>query len=456
VSANVNERLVFRDVEGQFIPALATAWNQVDSTTWHLQLREGVRWHDGTPFTAQDVKFTFDRVSKDPAQYWHDRFAVIEDTEVVNDYEILIHTTGPDPILINRLAGTGAGIAPQHYVETVGWEEFARNPIGTGPFKFVEWIHDQRIVLEANNDYWGGRPAFDRIVFRVIPESSTQVAELISGGVQLIESVPPQDVDRVNASGVARTVPQATNRVYTLVFNTDKSVATGDQRIREAVDYAIDNQLLIDALFGGQGTPTRARITPSVSFAPMELYDSYLYDPERSRQLLADAGYAPGELRIKLQAPSGPYPLMGEMAELIGAMLEQAGFSVSLEILEWSAFNNLVWNANKVVNIALNAFGSTILDGWFPLSAYTCDGTYSGKTKWCNAEYDSLVNGGELETDVELRREMLYKAFDILVTERPIVGLHQMYKQVGLSNQIDWAPRADEVLWLYTATPTKP
>ncbi len=452
VTINIFDRLLMRTRDGAWEPALAESWERLDDTAWRFSLRNDVTWHDGRQFTAADVEFTLERVAGDGTLAWHDRFSVIREVEVVHDFEVIIHTHEPDAILLNRLAGTGAAIVPRHVIEENGWSAFQNSPIGTGPFRFVEWRRDDRLLFEAYDQHWRGRPAIDELVFRFIPESSTRVGELLTGGVDIAVNVPPQDVDRIRASSTAKVAPQPTNRVMLLLLRTGSGAVTADPRVREAIDYAIDNQLLIDLAMGGLGVPTRARITNGVSAAPADLYNTYLHDPDRAVSLLAEAGYGPGELTVTLQGGSGRVPNDREQAELIAAMLEAVGINVNLEVTEWTAFNDRVWAGNGVVNIALTGLGNSILDGWFALTGYRCNGAYIGNTDWCNPRYDELVDGANAEVDLEQRTAMLHEAFYILTEERPEIGLFQLDNVLGLGADVQWEPFVDELLWMFDAT----
>jgi peptide/nickel transport system substrate-binding protein len=453
VLINIFDYLVLRNADGELEPALATEWEPVSDTAWRFKLREGVVWHDGEPFTAEDVKFTLERVATDSSLQPHESYRQIREVEVVGEHEVIIHTHGPDPLLINRISRLSSGIAPKHYVEAVGWDAFAVSPIGTGPYKFVAWARDDRVVLEAFDDHWRGRPAFDRLVHRTIPEDSTRVGELITGSVHLATNIPPQDVERVKASGVADIVLQPTTRIMMLIFNTHEDAATGDPRVREAIDYAIDNRLLIDAVMGGLGTPTRARISPGISGAPMELYDTYVYDPERAVALLAEAGYGPGELTIRVQGPSGRYPQDAELAEVIAVMLEAVGINTEIEVLEWSAFQSRIWNADNIAHFVLMGLANSMFDNWFSMRAILCDGSYRNRVHWCNERFDELMAGAETEVDLVRRDELLHEATYIVLEERPWVTLFQSDVLLGLSNEVRWQPRQDELLWMFAAEP---
>ena len=273
----------------------------------------------------------------------HSFYDTIAKVEVVNDLELIIHTTEPDPILLNRISRNGAGIVSKDYVDRVGWKEFSLKPIGSGPFKMVEWRRDDRVIMEAFDKYWRGRPAFDRLIHRTIPEDSTRVGELISGGVDIATNIPSQDVKRIEASGMATTKPWPSFRVMELFVNTKKGSPLADPKVREAVDLAIDERALIDTVMSGRGVPVRGGSMPGISAVPMDLYNTYLYDPERAKKLLAEAGYKPGQLKIKLQGPSGRYPLDVETMEVVAVMLGAVGIEVEIEALEWSAFQSRVW-----------------------------------------------------------------------------------------------------------------
>jgi peptide/nickel transport system substrate-binding protein len=454
VLVNIFDYLIFRDADGELEPALATEWEPVAEDAWRFTLREGVTWHDGEPFTADDVKFTLERVATDSGLQPYDSYRQIREVEVVGPHEIIIHTHGPDPLLINRISRLSSGIAPQHYVEDVGWETFATAPIGTGPYRFVEWRRDDRIVLEAFDDHWRGRPAYDRVVHRTIPEDSTRIAELISGGIHVGTNVPPQDRDRVVASGAANVVLQPTTRIMMLIFNTHEEALTGDPRIREAIELAIDNQLLVDAVMDGLGVPTRARVSPGISGSPLELWNDYTYDPERAIELIREAGYEPGDITIKVEGPAGRYPLDSELAEVIALMLDEIGVNTEIEVLEWSAYQSRIWNADNITHFVLMGLANSMFDNWFSMRAIQCDGAYRDRVHWCNERFDELMAGAETEVDLEARTEMLTEATYIVLEERPWSTLFQSQVLVGIADDVQWQPRQDELLWMFAAQPT--
>ena len=453
VLINIFDYLIFRDADGNLQPSLATSWEPVDDTSWRFELREGVTWHDGEMFTAEDVKYTLERVAGDEELVLNSEFSTISGVEIVSDYEVIIRTSEPDPLMTARLSRLGASMLPQHYIDAVGIEEFSVNPVGTGPYRFVEWIRDDRVVLEAFGDHWRGAPSYERVVFRAIPEDSTRVSELISGGIDIALGVPAIDIERINNSGDVTVEPSPTPRVYLFVVNTAEDSATGDPLVREAIDYAIDEQLIIDALFGGYGTPTLGRVTPGVNAAPQDLYGQSNADKERAVALLEEAGYGPGELTITLQGPQGRYPQDADMLQVMATMLEEVGITTEVEILEWSAYLDQVWTPNNITNLGFIALANSMFDGWNAQRQLVCEGEWSESTNWCNERFTELVNGSAVELDLDKRSEMLEEAYDIIADERPMIFMHQLQNLVGLSSTVDWTARPDELVWVYDAKP---
>ncbi len=454
VLINIYDYLVMKDGNGEFQPALATSWEPVSDTAWRFSLREGVVFHDGSPFTGEDVKFSLERLATDSSMLEHTNYRQISHVEVLSDHEILIHTHGPDPILVNRISRLNSGIMPKAYIEAVGWEAFTVNPVGTGPFRFVEWVRDQRIVLEAFDDHWRGRPAFDRLIHRTIPEDSTRVAELMTGGVDVITNIPEQDADRIELTNAARVELAPSNFVMMLVFNVREGTETADPLIREAIDLAIDRDLLVDGLMGGLGAVTAARLNPGISAAPIDRYFGVNnYDPERARELIAEAGYAPGQLTLRIYGAAGRFALGGELTEVVGVMLEEVGFNVVVDVREFSAYSANVWNVGAFEHFVVTGLGNSMADNLFAMRALYCGGEYANRVGWCNERFDEVMTAAETEVDPETRTGLLHEATDIVAAERPWVTLFQRQNLVGVSNRVDWQPRPDEMLWMFEATP---
>lgn len=453
VHVNLFDYLVYSDETGAFTPGLATDWERVTDTATRLRLREGVTFHDGSPFTAADVKFSLERPALDKSLRENPNFRSITSVEIVNDHEVLIHTAAADPILLNRLSKTGAGIVPKAYIDSVGWEAFSTRPIGTGPFKFVEWRRDDRLIMDAFAGHWRGAPVWDRLVHRTIPEASTRVAELISGGVDIAANIPSQDIQRVNGSGVAETAPWPQYRVMHMVVNMKEGSPLADPRVREAIDLAIDNQMLIDTVFDGLGVPLYGPGMPGISGTSLDQYRHFNFDPARAASLLKDAGYAPGELKIELLGSSGRYPLGVETLEIISVMLAEVGITAEIKILEWGVFSEQVFGRNEFKDIVFYGTGNSMKDMVLPLGRWTCGALLSVGSGWCDPEYDALMAKSAVELDPAKRIEYLSEASRRLSESHANLYLYQSENTIGLSKEIDWTPTPDELLWAYGVKP---
>ncbi len=177
-----------------------------------------------------------------------------------------------------------------------------------------------------------------------------------------------------------------------------------------------------------------------------------MYDPERARELLAEAGYGPGELSINIQGPVNQYPNDVDVLEIVAAMLQEVGINARVETFEWSAYNERIWR-NNVDHLAMVGFGNPTFDGHFALRAHVCGGSYQPRTHWCNEEFTDLVQAAEFEVNLDRREELLANAFNILVEERVELGLFQLVNSMGISNDVQWTPRVDELFWLFDAKP---
>src|SRR5882724_3346515 len=262
---NVFDHLAARDLKtGKVGPSLAVSWKNLDDTTWEVKLRKGVKFHDGSPFTARDVKATFDRVlnpeNKLTARGNH---AKIKSVEVVDDLTARFKTDGPYPLFVERL--TAQVMESEKVIKEKGHEWMQDNPVGTGPYKLVRWQKKQEHLLARNEDYWGPKPAYKYVRVRIIPEQATQIAELISGGVDIIKAVPPDQMDVINKSGAARTTTSPILR--TAMLQLDQAGRTGknpfqDKRVRQAANMAPDMDGIIKHVLNGLGDRVATTVNP--------------------------------------------------------------------------------------------------------------------------------------------------------------------------------------------------
>jgi len=440
VMVNVFDYLLKNDSSQTKQPSLATSWEQVNDTTWRFKLRDDVKFHNGDPFTAADVKFSLERVAKDSGLKQHTYYKDLKEVNIVDEHTVDIVTNSPDPIMLNRLSRMGADILPSKYIEENGMEAFLKAPVGTGPYKYSNWAKDDRIELVKYDDYFGGEPKWDKVVFRMIPEASTRVSELLTGGVDIVSNVPATDIERIDASDKA-SIEQATiQRVLHVLMRTAEGSVTADPKVREAVELAIDKQAIIDSIAGGAGIPTRTSVTPGNFGADPSLYDQQLYDLDRAKALLKEAGYESGP-KITFTAGSN----YKEVAEVTAAMLTQAGFEVNLEILEPSKFSE-TYNAKGFKELFLLGVGNSLFDASNNYNRFLQENA-KGETDYDNAEVEELLQAAASNMDPADREKQFQQVQQHIANDRPTIYLYQMKGIYGVSDRIAYAPRLDEMFF---------
>jgi peptide/nickel transport system substrate-binding protein len=449
VHQHVFDYLVYMNPStGKFDPGLATEWKLVDPKTWEFKLRD-TKFQDGTAFTADDVKWTLERVSRDTklAEYGSNR--TIKEVQVVDPHTARIITFDPDPLLLNRLSRIGSGMLPSKFLQEKGWDEFQKHPFGTGAYKVKEWVKDDHLTLTAWPEHWRGKAKVDEITFRVIPEEQTRVSELTTGGIDIALGISPDNVKGLQGNPDVTVYVENTPRVYVAMIRSAGNYCTADPKVREAIDYAIDDKALGEVVAPGMITPTLTRLIPGVTGANPDLYNKYNYDLERAKKLLAEAGYTGGktcEIGL-LSRNSAPYP---DEAQTLVGMLEKAGIKVKLELLDTAAYNKRL-DANTAPDIYITAFGNSMKDADLAVNFARTDRNkdYLG---YSNKRMDELINAGATEMD-PAKRLVIYKELsEIMATDRPQLSFFQSKAASAVRKGINWKPRTDEMLWFHDVT----
>jgi peptide/nickel transport system substrate-binding protein len=442
IHVNMFNYLVRNGGEEGFVPDLAESWENVDDKTWSFKLKEGIKFHNGEDLTADDVKYTLERVAKDDTLLEHGSYKQIKEVVVKSDYEFQIVTENPEPALLNRLSRLGSSILPKDYIESEGWEVFLEEPVGSGPYKFKEWKKDDRLTIEAYDDYFGEPAKWEEVVFRSIPEDSTRVSELLTGGVDIAVNIPPTDAERIDATDGVGVMQSPTQRVMMLGARTAGEGPTADPLVREAIDLAIDKQAIVDSLLEGAGKVTRTRVTPGNFGANEELYGTSLYDPEKAKELLAEAGYADG-VEISLSSPNGRYLKDKESAELMAAMLQEVGITVNLEFLEWSAFN-AKYQEKGFGDLFFIGYGNSMFDASLALDRLKKENA-AGETDYDNPKTEELLITAESNMDLEERADQYKQAQELIAEDRPQIYLYQLESIYGVNDRVSFEPRLDEM-----------
>lgn len=447
VAVNIYDYLIFRDKNGEVQPALATDWELLDDHTWRLYLREGVMFHNGEEFNAESVKVSLERIAHNKELTNHSNYETIKRVDIVDDYTVDIVTHSPDPILVNRISRTGSGMLPPKHFQEVGMEEFMKNPIGTGPYKFVEWQRDGYVRLEAFEGYWRGKPEIAEVEFRVIPEASTRISEFLTGGIDIALEVPPFERPRIDARDGKSAVLSPTIRVMLFYIRHMEEYPTSDIRVRTAIDLAINRQLIIDEFLEGAGTPIRSRLVPGMFGFNEALYDVDVYNPERAKHLLREAGYEDGGPEITIMGPHDRHAADREVLEAVGAMLEQVGFKVNLEILSWSGYMARL-SDREHSEVRWANLSCTLWDGGQAVG-YMKYSRSADVVGFYSPEYEELVLAAKENMDLEERERQYHRITEWIAEERLMIHLFQLDTIYGVSDRVQWEPRLDEMIWVY-------
>ncbi len=434
VSNLMFERLARFDDEGIAQPALAESWEiSEDGLVWTFHLRDDVVFHDGTPFNAEAVKYTFDRL-KDPemASPGASDVQIVQEIRVDGEFTVSFHLERPSAAFMNTsIMSTRSAIVSPTAAEEWG-EDFSFNPVGTGPFMFKEWEPDSHVSLVGNPDYWGGAPLLDEVVFRPIPEAATQLIELETGGVDMVLRVRANDLQRVadDPNLVLYSTPDYNARY---VFYNVSREPMGELSLRQAISHAIPVDMILEAFLGDAVMRTDG-VLPTVSWAYHSPSTQYEYDVDKAKAILEEAGWEwdgqgrllwnGSPLVLDLFTPDGRYPMDKEIAAVLQQSVADLGITAEISVMEWGAFLSAVDAGEPHMSIL----------GWSqatgePATMYGPQLKSHEQGGWANAmfyenpELDELLIQGEIETDFETRLEIYRQAQEIVARDVPMLPM---------------------------------
>ena len=332
VMRQIYDTLVVQTEELELVPGLAESWEQIDPVTWQFNIRQGVTFHDGSTLTANDVAWTLTRLA-DPEVAAPAAFLVdfVNDIEVVDEYTVQVTTDFEFVPLLSHLAHTATSILSEQAVTEAGEDYGTLVAVGTGPFRFVDWQTGSHITLERNDDWWGGEVMSQQVIFRPITEGTVRAIELETGGIDIAYALEPRDALRLENHPSIDLYDVETLSTNYIGFNV-QSEPFDDVRVRQAINYALDAEAIVDAVYEGQGLPANSPISPQV-FGAHEDLEPYAFDPERASELLAEAGYADG---FSTTLWTNDNPLRIQIAEIVQAYLADVGVDVDVKINEFS------------------------------------------------------------------------------------------------------------------------
>jgi peptide/nickel transport system substrate-binding protein len=413
VLENVYDTLVQPNVDLEFEPALAESWEvSDDGLVWTFHLREGVEFHDGSPFTADDVVFSYNRIIDEELANAY-RFGTVEEVRAVDDHTVEIEVSEPTP---NLLANIGAfkGVAIVSEEATTGGD-IQREPVGTGPFQFVDHVQGRSIALEANEDYWGEGPDLEGVEFRFISEPTVAMTNLETGEVHWTDNVPPQQIEQLKAEDdiVVESVP-STDYWY-FATNLERE-PFDDPRVRQALAFGIDREAVTAAAKFDAATVNQTAI-PEGSFWYFD-HGPYEHDPERARQLLEEAGV--DDLSFEMMV-TDEFPETIQAAQVMASQLAEIGVDMEIRTLDFATWLDEQGQGN------FDAFMLGWLGNIDPHDFYYAQHHSEGNFNfhgYSNPQVDELLDAGRTETDPEARKEIYDQAADIIVDEASYVYLY--------------------------------
>ncbi|MCP5265207.1 MAG: ABC transporter substrate-binding protein [Burkholderiaceae bacterium] len=465
VSQTLFEPLVCNGTDLELQPCLAESW-AVDGKVWTFRLRPNVKFADGSPFTANDVVFTFDRVPKvpnSPSSFKIYQQHIVK-VEAADPLTVRITTDVPYPLLVNNITGlpimsakAAAGPAPEG--KTTTQLNAGDGLVGTGPYRFVSWKRGSEIVFERNPHYWGTAPAWDKVTYRPISNPAARVAALLSGDADLIEDPPTDDLERLRKNPKLNVATKASVRVIYVALDQHGDKTPGvegadgknpfrDKRVREAMSLAINRAALVDRVMSGVATPA-AQLLPYPMFGTSKrLAQAARPDPVRAKALLAEAGY-PNGFSLVLGSPSGRYINDAKVAQALASMWTRIGVKTTVDATAPSVFfkkrNTYVFSAYMAGWATSTGELSNTLNSLLVTPNKEKRVGTTNRSRYSNLAMDKLVEQAGTEMDAGKRGELLRQAGEMAMDDFAMLPIHFEQSVWAMRKGLSFAGRADQM-----------
>lgn len=442
---NVYQRLAKLDANTNVIPDLAESWDySADGKTITFHLAEGAKWHDGEPVTAEDVEYTFEYIRDNDTCVLNYALLTVEDIEAVDDHTAVFHLSAPDMAFVSNLSWYGCFVMPKHILEASGWDASMTEPVGSGPYKFKEYNTGVSLVLEANEDFYGGAPAIKTIVYSIVPDDATAMQALLNGELDWVTSIPFNSIAGLEGNSAVRLVPNILPSPQRIVFNLDNELVK-DVAVRKAIAQCIDREDIVEKAYNNV-YPVEYCSLPYMSWAnnPNAKYPEF--DIDGAIATLEAAGYtkdADGYYIRGLEITAFESMGNADTAKLIAANCEKAGIEVKPAMYEYNAWANKI-EVEKSFAIELqggflgpdpSALGARVGTGGWASFGYS------------NARVDELLAAGVAEPD-EAKRKVFYDEIqEILVEELPYVCIAEYASVEGCASNLKNVPMDGAGKW---------
>lgn len=461
VAMHIYDTLVTNDEESRSQPGLATSWRVLDDTHWEFDLRSNVRFSDGSPCTWEDIAESIDRANTIPSIVSFRTYTrTVKAVTSTSPGKLVVETHAPDPLLPNSLSRIRI-ISAKFKGAPSGDFNVGRAAIGTGPYILKEFVSGNRVVLVPNPTYWGPQPAWSEVVLRVISDNGARLAALLSGDLDIIEQAPFEGLERVKKDTRLQVISGVSSRFVYLALDSNREVTPfvtapdgkplpknplKDRRVRQALSMAINREAMVERVMERQAVMA-SQFLPTGSPGTSPNVKPALYDPNRARALLSEAGYPQG-LRVTIHGPNDRFINDDKIVQGIAQMFARIGVESRVEVMPWSVYANRV-NTNEF-SIALNSWGVNTGETSNPMRALVATFDKSAGTggsnagRYSNPELDAKLNEAMRTLDDAKRNELLGQASEIVFNDYALLPLHHEVLLVAARKGIGYKTRADQ------------
>lgn len=447
INQNIFNRLMKINNNQQIVPDLAKSYDvSEDGTQITFHLNENVKWHDGTPFSSEDVKFTYDTIIKEKGQIAGSLSSIKEITCSDNN-TVVFHLSQNDSALLGYLSWYGCFIMPKHIYEGTDWNTNAANlkPIGTGPFKFVEHKKGVSVTIERNDDYWGDVPYLDKIVYSIIPDTNTATQSLYNGELDILGVNPPfSESERFMTDPKLKAGKQHWPTRFHIAFNVKDGIFA-NPKLRQAVAYGIDKDKIINKALKGMGLKATTAMTPLYKWA-LNTTDVYPErDIEKAKKLIEEAGYKANANGIYLTVNldmfnSDPFP---DVATVVKDNLKEIGIDVKINLMEGAAWDQKVWESKNYEFTILGGYQGPDPGGLY--GRFASDGSMN-IMKYSNKKLDEVLKNGAIKVSQEERAPFYNEAQKIIVQDMPMVPISEWISVLPYQSYIMGHPTSPEAI----------
>jgi peptide/nickel transport system substrate-binding protein len=426
-------------VKMDYVGALAESW-EFHGKKWVFHLRKGVRFHDGSPFTAKDVIYSYQRIlnhKKSPQRY---NLTDITEMNAADDHTLILTTKTPNAVLLDGLSNRN--ILSKAAADKYG-KDVLQHPVGTGPYKFVSFQRDGQLVMTRNDDYWGPKADIKEIVTRKVGEDAARVSGLLAGQGDVINNVPIEEISRIEQNPRTRIEKAQGQRMYFLALNPVFK-PFDNKLVRQAFNYAIDPSVIIKHIYEGNGYVMDGPVASNVIGSDPKL-KRYPRDTKKAKELLAKAGYSNG-VDVKLYLAPTRYPKANEVCQVIADQLKDAGVRTELVAQEWAIF----WGQDGVNGGKLPFYyvGRPAVDADTVYNQYFRSGV-TKRIQYKNPEFDKLIDEEQVTGDMKKRTEILRQAGRVLMEDVPYVPLYTLAEIYGVAQNVVWTAKPGERVLAY-------